>query len=134
MFSILDDEISVNFRYILLNTEDFCCEWIQKYTFLNPLIANPTKWSNKLKQFVGKLPTNCLSVFDHFVILALKGLMILLYHYILFGYIIYGVYLSSNYFFYYDTSIWEDTDETVTQNMQSSNTPFGNAHACRNSS
>ena len=35
---------------------------------------SPTKWSNTLKQFVGKLPTNCLSVFDHFVILALKGL------------------------------------------------------------
>ena len=41
---------------------------------LNPLSANPTKWSNKLKQFVGNLPTNCLSVFDHFVKLALKGL------------------------------------------------------------
>ena len=32
------------------------------------------KWSNTLKQFVGKLPTNCLSVFDHFVGLAFKGL------------------------------------------------------------
>ena len=40
----------------------------------NPLSANPTKWPNTLKQFVGKLPTNCLSVFDHFVKLALKGL------------------------------------------------------------
>ena len=30
----------------------------------------------QLKQFVGKLPTNCLSVFDHFVGLALKGLII----------------------------------------------------------
>ena len=40
----------------------------------NPLSANPTKWSNPAKQFVGKLPTNCLSVFDHFVKLALKGL------------------------------------------------------------
>ena len=40
----------------------------------NPLSANPTKWSNTLKQFVGNLPTNCLSVFDHFVGLALKGL------------------------------------------------------------
>ena len=39
-----------------------------------PLSANPTKWSNKLKQFVGNLPTNCLSVFDHFMNLALKGL------------------------------------------------------------
>ena len=38
----------------------------------NPLIANPTKWSNILKQFFGKLTTNCLSVFDHFVKLALK--------------------------------------------------------------
>ena len=41
---------------------------------VNPLSANPTKWSNTLKQFVGKLPTNCLSVFDHFVKLALNGL------------------------------------------------------------
>ena len=41
---------------------------------LNPLSANITKWSNTLKQFVRKLPTNRLSVFDHFVILTLKGL------------------------------------------------------------
>ena len=34
-----------------------------------PLSANPTKWSNTPKKFVGNLPTNCLSVFDHFVIL-----------------------------------------------------------------
>ena len=52
----------------------------------NPLSANFTRWSNTLKQFVGKLPKNCLSkrfvcklptsffsVFDHFVGLALKG-------------------------------------------------------------
>ena len=39
-----------------------------------PLIANPTKWSNTLKQFVGKLPTSCQSVFDHFVKLTLRGL------------------------------------------------------------
>ena len=43
---------------------------------INPLSTNFTKWSNTLKQFVGKLPTNCLSVFDHFVGLALKGLKI----------------------------------------------------------
>ena len=35
---------------------------------------NPTKWPNTLKQFVGKLPTNCLSVFGHFINLVLKGL------------------------------------------------------------
>ena len=40
----------------------------------NQRIANITKWSHTLKQFVGNLPTNCLSVFDHFVITALKGL------------------------------------------------------------
>ena len=42
---------------------------------LNPLSANPTKRPNTLKQFAGKLLTNCLSVFDHFVKLALKGLI-----------------------------------------------------------
>ena len=39
---------------------------------LNLLSANFTKSSNTLKQFVGKLPTNCSSVFDHFVGLGLK--------------------------------------------------------------
>ena len=42
--------------------------------FVNPLSTNPTKWSDTLKQFVSKLSTNCLSVFDHFVGLALEGL------------------------------------------------------------
>ena len=27
----------------------------------------PTKWSSTLKQFAGKLLTNCLNMFDHFV-------------------------------------------------------------------
>ena len=43
------------------------------YFSFNPLSANPTKWSNTLKQFVGNLPTNCLSVLDHLVGLAFKG-------------------------------------------------------------
>ena len=47
---------------------------------LNPLSAKFIKWSNTLKQFVGKLPINCLSMFDHFVGLALKGLRITLFH------------------------------------------------------
>ena len=42
--------------------------------YLNPLSVNHTKWSNTPKQFVGNLPMICLSVFDHFVRLALKGL------------------------------------------------------------
>ena len=40
----------------------------------NLLSANPTKWSNTLKRFVGNMPTNCLRVFDNFVGLALKQL------------------------------------------------------------
>ena len=61
----------------------FCCDndtlfivielFIAKNWF-NPLSVNPTKWSNTLKQFVGNLPTNCLSVFYYFVKLTLKGL------------------------------------------------------------
>ena len=39
---------------------------------INPFGANPTKWSNTLKQFVGNLPKNYLSMFDHFVNLVLK--------------------------------------------------------------
>ena len=34
----------------------------------NPLSANITKWSNTLRQFIGKLPTNCLSVWPFCVI------------------------------------------------------------------
>ena len=45
---------------------------------LNPLSANFTKWPNTLKQFVGKLPANCLSEFGHFVGLAFKGLKLTL--------------------------------------------------------
>ena len=47
---------------------------LKLYSSINPLSTNFTKWSNTLKRFVGNLPTNCLSVFDHFVKLALKGL------------------------------------------------------------
>ena len=47
----------------------------QNNRVIKPLSANPTKWSNTLKQFVAKLETNCLSVFDHFVGLVLKELV-----------------------------------------------------------
>ena len=39
------------------------------------LSANPTEWPNTLKQFVGNLPRNSLSVFDHYVKLTLKGII-----------------------------------------------------------
>ena len=45
----------------------------KKSCILHPLSANPTKWSNARWRW-SKLPTNCLSVFDHFVGLTLKGL------------------------------------------------------------
>ena len=45
------------------------------FLFSNPLSAKLTKRQNTLKQFVGNLSTNCLSVFGHFVRLALKGLI-----------------------------------------------------------
>ena len=50
-----------------------CTSFIRKITkfLLNPLSANPEKWSNTVKQIVGNLPTICLSVFDHFMNLAL---------------------------------------------------------------
>ena len=47
---------------------------IRKLFHINPLSANPTKWSNTLKEFFINLPANCLSVFDHFWELALERL------------------------------------------------------------
>ena len=39
---------------------------LYRHRKFNPLSANPTKWSNTLKQFDANLTTDCLSVFDHF--------------------------------------------------------------------
>ena len=61
---------------IIINLTKYFCFGINKLKpkcSFNPLSANPTKWSNTLKHFVGKLPTNYLSVCNHFVKLALKG-------------------------------------------------------------
>ena len=55
---------AINFKELFVQSKVF-----------NPLSANPEKWSNTLKQIVGNLPTICLSVFDHFMNLTLKGLM-----------------------------------------------------------
>ena len=43
---------------------------------IKSLCTHPTKCSNTLKQLVDNLPTNCLSVFDHFVELKLNGLSV----------------------------------------------------------
>ena len=60
--------------WILISLSFLHSPW--RFAF-NPLSANLTKWSNILKQFAENMPTNCLSVFDHFVGLALKGLKIM---------------------------------------------------------
>ena len=76
-------------RWVLLNivtleirtpVHSNCVSKFHQRKSFNPLSTNPTKWPNTLKQFVGKLPTNCLSVFGHFVNLALKGLIYKLVH------------------------------------------------------
>ena len=58
----------INFKP-LLKTVMFCVLVI--YEAINPLSGNPRKWSNTFKQFVGNLSTDCLSMLDHFVELAL---------------------------------------------------------------
>ena len=63
----VNEEERVNVNASLRVDIDWLCIF-----YINPLSANPTKWSKTLKQFIGKLPTNCLSVYDHFVGLALK--------------------------------------------------------------
>ena len=66
---------TATFDYYFLPCELYMfCPIFEKITFVNPLDANFTKWSNTLKQFVSNLVTNCLSVLDHFVGLVLKGL------------------------------------------------------------
>ena len=66
---------NMGFPYSLLHSSKV----VNDRTIFNPLSAKPAKWSNTLKQFVGLigrlLPTNCLSVFHHFVGLVLKWLI-----------------------------------------------------------
>ena len=50
--------------------------FLLKLNLGNPLSANFKKWLNTLKQFVGNLATNCLSVFGHVVGLAFNELIV----------------------------------------------------------
>ena len=63
-----------SFRVEKIETVYRCISKLESI-LINPLSGNFARWSNTLKQFVGNLPTNCLSLFDHFTGLALKGLM-----------------------------------------------------------
>ena len=64
--------------YLLQTTNNFCEGTAAKrkiYINVNRLYKCSTPRNGEtLKQFVGNLLTNCLSVFDHYVGLALKGL------------------------------------------------------------
>ena len=51
--------------------------WLIQVFNISSLNANSTEWLNTLKQFIGKKPTNCLTVFDDFVWLAHKWLVLL---------------------------------------------------------
>ena len=76
----------------------------------NLLSANPTKWPNTLKQFVGKLPTNCLSVFGHFVNLVLKDLI----------HLVMECHLNSAQdlcFTFWPKSNWKKTSHAITMNV-----------------
>ena len=62
---------AMNFHYIVLNCVSSCISPV-----INTLNNNCSKLSKTLKQFVDKLLTNCLSAFEHFIGLVLKGLKI----------------------------------------------------------
>ena len=73
LYTKFSDDLLIGINHTL-NTLSQLRTCIFRILNTDPLSAKPTKWSDTLKQFVGSLPTNCLSVFDHFVGLALKGL------------------------------------------------------------
>ena len=71
---VLNSEVRIIFKVSVINNffEGFNFYNNQYLGIINPLSANLTKWSNTFKKFVGNLPTNFLSVFDHFTGLGLK--------------------------------------------------------------
>ena len=84
---------------------------------MNHLSVNPTKWSNTLKQFVGKFPTNCLRVFDHFVGSALKGLSKKIREW-LYDYDLLGTSLSAIKFYEVISEVHLETPFTKTSTVQ----------------
>ena len=78
MFGLEKKEVSLYLKTVTYREPAKWCHLITLSVgfkiIIIPLSANPEKWSNTLKQIVGNLLTICLSVFDHFINLALKGL------------------------------------------------------------
>ena len=68
---LLDDRNKNAAKYLKHSLNILIQLWIYLPN-LNALSANLAKWSNTLKQFVGNLPTNYLSVFDYFEGLTLS--------------------------------------------------------------
>ena len=68
-------------------------------TLLAPISQN----GQTLKQFVGNLPTKCLSVFDHFVGLALNGLT----HWASKPFLYDIVFFGGQHQYVYDFLIWD---------------------------
>ena len=58
---IVEDEVPIKIKALPQDINDISI-YIVPLSKDNPLSASPTKWSNTIKQFVGKLPINCLSV------------------------------------------------------------------------
>ena len=71
---IPDFDFNYEIAFLLHEMLSFVISYVYRLFMINPLRANPTKWSKILKQFFGNLPTNCFSMFDDFVELAFKGL------------------------------------------------------------
>ena len=69
----------LNLRGFLLDTDDKAHEMTSHYEYIknmklvNPLSANPDKMVKHIQTIRRQKLTICLSVFDHFVGLALKG-------------------------------------------------------------
>ena len=55
------------------NFKNICERLLLWRGFYQPFKYQPYQMVKHTQQFVGKLPTNCLNVFDHFVRLVLKS-------------------------------------------------------------
>ena len=60
------DDIYKILGILFLCEDEYAGKFSKSALVYIPLNAKPSKWSNTLRQFVTNLPTNCLSVFDHF--------------------------------------------------------------------
>ena len=79
LFSLQNNFLDIILKEAYFFLLEAVVHWDLSEAVVNPLSSKLTKWPYTLKQFVGNLPTNCLSVFGHFVGLALKRLTLILF-------------------------------------------------------